>query len=188
METWIALAITAVGTVGGTSLGAVIGLRGARGISREERAEQARAETLRAFTAYFSALVPVVAELRQLPPTPKSSPLADLVDHVRGEAATYIATRRRLQQLGGDGIREQAVGLAAASLDLRLRPLPPEVNEAIDDANNYVERLGQQRSDELVAEWPGIHKRLMAANDELRALSSEAHLVLTREVPCLATR
>ena len=185
METWIALAITAVGTVGGTSIGAVIGLRGAQGISREERAEQTRAETLRAFTAYFSALVPVVAELRQLPPTPKSSPLADLVDHVRGEAATYIATRRRLQQLGGHGIREQAVGLSAASLDLRLRPLPPEVTAAIDVANDYVERLGEQRSKELVAEWPAIHKRLLAANDELRALSSDEHRDLAREAPRL---
>jgi hypothetical protein len=185
MDTWIAVAITAVGTVGGTSIGAVIGLRGARAISRDERAEQARAETLRAFTEYFSALVPVVAELRQLPPAPKSSPLADLVDHVRGEAATYIATRRRLQQLGGDGIREQAVGLAAASLDLRLRPLPQRVSDVIDDANDYVERLGNQRSKDLVAEWPGIHKRLMAANAKLRALSPDEHRDLAREAPRL---
>lgn len=178
MEAWIALVITTLGAVGGTGFGALIGLRGARNISREERAEAARAETLRAFTEYFAALVPVVAELRELPPEPTSSPLADAVAYIRGEAATYIAMRRRQQQLGGDRIRDQATRLAAASLGLRLRQLPPDVTTVVDVANDYVERLGRQRSDDLIAEWPRIYQRLMDANAELRALSPEAHRAL----------
>jgi hypothetical protein len=185
----LGLVITAVSTAGGTALGAVIGLRGARAIGREERAEAARAETLRAFTEYVGALVPVVSELRELPPAPAPSPLADLVDQFRGEAATYLATRRREQQLFGGRNREQAARLASAAIDLRLRPLPQGVRDAINVANNYVEQLGEQRSDELIAEWKGIHSRLMAAGAELRALPADGHRAISEpEIPETVSR
>ena len=164
----LALTITAAASVGGTLLGAVVGLRGARSIGREERTEAAHGETVRAFAEYVSALVPIVAELRELPAVPSSSPLESVVNQLRGEAATYFATRRREQELFGGRNREQAARLAAAAVDLRLRPLPQGVRDAIDRANNYVERLGQDRSDEMIAAWPAIHSDLMDAGAELR--------------------
>jgi hypothetical protein len=164
----LGLVVTAVGTAGGTALGAVLGLRGARAISREERAEAVHAETVRAFTGYVSALIPIVSELREVPPVPKASPIAEIVDQLRGEAATYIAARWREQELFGGRNREQGARLAAADIDLRLRPLPAGVRAAIDAANDYVERLSADRSEELIAEWPEIHQRLMAAGAELR--------------------
>jgi hypothetical protein len=175
----LGLLVAAVGTVGGTALGAAIGLKGARAISREERAEEARAETMRAFTTYVSALIPIVSELREVPPVPKPSPLAEMLDQFRGEAATYIATRRREQELFGGRNREQGARLAAADIDLRLRPLPASVRDAIDTANDYVERLAADRSDELIAEWPEIHKRLMAAGAELRGAPTSARNAAT---------
>jgi hypothetical protein len=171
MEEWIALAITAAGSVGGTALGALLGLKGARDISREERAEAAQNETLRAFSTYFGALVPVVSELRQLPAV-ETSPAVDLLNRVdkaiRGEGAIYLAARRREQQILGGRPREMSARLGAAYIDLRLRDLPPTVRAVIEESSDYVGRLGEQRTDELIGEWPAIHARLIGANDELR--------------------
>ena len=171
MEEWIALAITAAGSVGGTALGALLGLKGARNISREERAEAAQNQTLRAFSTYFGALVPVVSELRQLPAV-ETSPAVDLLNRVdeaiRGEGAIYLAARRREQQILGGRPREMSARLGAAYIDLRLRDLPPTVSAVIEESSDYVGRLGEQRTDELIGEWPAIHARLIGANDELR--------------------
>jgi hypothetical protein len=177
VEAWVALVITTVGAGGGTALGALIGLRGSREISREERAEAARAETLRAFTGYVSAAAVTVGELRDLPPVPKPAPLDELVNRFRGPAATYIATRRHEQQITGGRNRELAARLSVAYLDLWLRPLPRYVRAAIVAANDYIERLSAQRSEQIIAEWRGIHARLMVANTELRSLPADAHLV-----------
>jgi hypothetical protein len=175
MEAWIALVVTTVGTGGGTALGAVIGLRGAQAISREERAEAARAETLRAYTEYVSSTVLAVAELREVPPVPKPSPLEKLADRVRSPAATYVMTRRHEQRITGGRNRELAARLTAAYLDLRLRALPADVRAAIEEASDYVARLGEQRSEKIIAEWSEVHARLMEANTELRALPAEAY-------------
>lgn len=178
MEEWIALAITAAGSVGGTALGALLGLRGARGISREERVELAQNETLRAFSTYFGALAPVVSELRQLPAV-ETSPAVDLLNRVdkaiRGEGAIYLAARRREQQTLGGRPREISARLGAAYIDLRLRDLPPTVRAVIEESSDYVGRLGEQRTDELIGEWPAIHARLIAANDELRRGLPNSH-------------
>jgi hypothetical protein len=147
MEEWIALAITAAGSVGGTALGALLGLKGARDISREERAEAAQNETLRAFSTYFGALVPVVSELRQLPAV-ETSPAVDLLNRVdkaiRGEGAIYLAARRREQQILGGRPREMSARLGAAYIDLRLRDLPLTVRAVIEESSDYVGRLGEQ--------------------------------------------
>jgi hypothetical protein len=174
MEEWIALVITAVGAGAATAGGALIGLTGARNISREERAAAAHAETLRAFSIYFGALVPVVSELREVPPVPESNLLVDAANYVdkrlRGEAGIYVAGRRREQALFGGRNRELSARLGAAYIDLKLRPLPASVRATVDEAYDYVERLAEQRTRANVAEWPGIHARLMASNDELRGL------------------
>jgi len=41
--------------------------------------------------------------------------------------------------------------------------MPATVLAAIEAANDYVERLGEERTDELKAEWSSIYDRLQAA-------------------------
>lgn len=177
MEGWVALLISIGGTISGTVAGAVVGLTGARKLSRDERMAQERTETLRSFRNYVGEVVQSVAELRQLPAVPETNRVADLatglVDRVRGEAAVHMATRMRIHQRYGDRYFELAGKLAAAAIDLRLRNLPETARAAVDRANDYVERLGENRSSELIAEWKGVHADLMAAGEELqRALPS----------------
>jgi hypothetical protein len=59
--------------------------------------------------------------------------------------------------------------LAAAAAELQVRPIPDELRAAFDRANNYIERLGEQRTPELLAEWSSVHDDLMAGR---RALDS----------------
>jgi hypothetical protein len=57
--------------------------------------------------------------------------------------------------------------LLAAIAILQVIDLPKEVKAVVDEAVEYVERLGENRSPELVAQWPAIHKRLLGAADAL---------------------
>jgi hypothetical protein len=189
---WVALVVTAAGAGVATAGGALLGLKGARDISREERAAEALAETLRAFSTYFGALIPVVSELRQLPPV-EPNPAVDVLNRIdkaiRGEGAVYLAARRREQEILGGRNREQSAVLAAAYIDLRLRPLPPTVRVAIEEASDYVGRIAEQRTDKLIAEWPAIHAKLIDANDELRTtpFPVSSHKLPTNNEPLLTS-
>src|SRR5687767_6791806 len=91
METGVDTAIAAVAGLAGVGLGYL----GSAKVSRREREAAGRDELRRAFARYLGALYAVVAELRAAPAT-QPGKLADLVDRVRGEAWTYVSTRRRL--------------------------------------------------------------------------------------------
>ena len=119
----------------------------------------------------MSALAASVSELRQLPPTPKSAltDVANAVDRrVRGEASMYLRTRRLEQQISGGRHRELASRLGGAYLELTLQPLPPDVRAAVQAGVDYVERLGDSRTPEVLGEWKSVHARLLAANKQLR--------------------
>ena len=57
METWIALVVTTGGTIGGTATGAIIALKGARSLNKDERIAAERAENLRAFRVFVAEMV-----------------------------------------------------------------------------------------------------------------------------------
>jgi Tfp pilus assembly protein PilX len=82
METWIALVVTTGGTIGGTATGAIIALKGARSLNKDERIAAERAENLRAFRLFVAEMVLSVSELRQLPPVPKSWPTDRVIELV----------------------------------------------------------------------------------------------------------
>jgi hypothetical protein len=153
--------------VGGTALGAGLGYLGTRRISRVERETSLRGEKRRAYAAYLGALYPVVSELRDMPAARRLRFYERWLDQLRGEAATWTLTRRHLRRTVGDRPGALADRLAYAVAQLQVLPLPQEVSEAVAAANNYIERLAEDRSSEVIGQWPELHKRLLAAADSL---------------------
>lgn len=157
-------------------VGAAITLRGARRLSRDDRVAAERSETLRAYRVFVAEAVKSVAELRQLPavtaPKVVENASAAVMNRLLGKAGAQMALRSRIHRRYGDRHLNLADHLAAATVDLRLRELPPTARAAVDAAVDYVERLSAQRSDELRAEWQKIHARLMDGGGELKLWAS----------------
>jgi hypothetical protein len=168
----VALAISTAGTLGGGALGGWIGLHGARSLSADEREAAARAETLRSFRLYFGCVATTVARHREVPFVPEPTQLSKAVERVTEWVTDvrhrYIAVQRRAREAFGDSYRDLSGRLAETLIDLQLRELPATVRAATDASSTYVQRLGEQRSPELVAQWPDVHAQLTAAGEELR--------------------
>jgi hypothetical protein len=68
-------------------------------------------------------------------------------------------------------------------VDLMMRDLPAEIDDAVDRASSYVEKLSKKRTPELSAEWKEVHAQLMAAQivlrDRAREASEPAHKLAT---------
>ena len=95
--------------------GAVVGVAGAAGIRRARR--EALNDRLRdAFGDYLGALHPAVADLRELPDVDGLPVLDQAVNRLRGEKATFIASRRRERQIFGDGMPMAHTASASPSL------------------------------------------------------------------------
>lgn len=147
--------------VGGTLLGAVVGARGALAVSREDRLHAQREDVRRALAGYLGALYPSVAELRELPPARPESKLESGLKRLERDDVRWVRQRRREHLLYGDRHRELAAKLAAAAAELQVRPMPDALRAAFDRANDYVERLGEQRTPELLNEWASVYADLM---------------------------
>jgi hypothetical protein len=157
MQDWIVALIGVGGTLSGTGLG----YRGARAINRDDRAAAMREQVRAAVADYFRMLVVSVAELRDLPPRKDPKALDQAVDKLRGEQAAWIARRRSEFRLAGDRYRQIASELAVVVVKLQTLPLPPDVRAAVDAGNHYVERLGENRTPDLLKEWSEIHDRML---------------------------
>lgn len=160
MDTAIAAAAALVGAFGG----AWLGFLGARRISSSDRAEARRVQRQEIFASYLGALYPVVAELREMPANPKGwrTFVSETIDSLQGEAASYVSARRALEGIGNQHVI-RADRLAAAVAQVQVLGMPDEVVAAFDAANEYVESLGEERTDELKARWPALHERLQSA-------------------------
>lgn len=163
MQAWITAAIGVGGTIGG----AAVGYRGALSISRDERVSAQRDRIRAAFAEFFSQCVVSVAELRDLPANKTPNWLDKAVNELRGEQGAWIARRRAEFRLTGDRYRQLAADLGIALVQLRALPLPSEVRATVDAARDYIERLGQDRSPEVIGEWSDIHARLTRASESL---------------------
>jgi hypothetical protein len=120
------------------------------------------AEALRrAFGVYLGALYPAVAELRELPPVRQPSPLVALMNRLEPRDVAWAKQREREFRRYGDRHRQNASALAAAVADLQVQAKPDLLRVAFDRANDYIERLGEQRTPELRAEWTSVHAHLM---------------------------
>ncbi|MGZ4248871.1 MAG: hypothetical protein ACXVUE_11270 [Solirubrobacteraceae bacterium] len=135
--------------VAGTLASAVVGVAGAARISRQARREALNDRMRDAFGVYLGALYPAVADLRELPDVDGLPMLDQAINRLRGDKATFVASRRRERQIFGDGMRDRAHGVGVAVAGLQVLPLPPPVRDAVDVANDYLERLGERRTDDL---------------------------------------
>lgn len=162
-----ALLIEAI-AVAGTLAGSAIGVSGSLLISRHERRHALNARMRDALGVFLGAVYPAIADLRALPDINGLPKSAEIIDRLRGERATYVATRRREREIFGDVLRDRSHRVAVAVADLQVLPLPEQVRDAVNACLDYLERLGQRRTPELKAEWTTIHARLASAAELLR--------------------
>jgi hypothetical protein len=159
--------ITSLIVVGGTLAGTGLGYRGALAINRRDQASALRDRMRSALAEYLGILYASVAELRDVPANKPPNWLDQAINKMRSEQATWLAHRRAEYRLAGDRYREVPARLGTAIAQLQVLPLPPDVRAAVDGANNYVERLSEDRSPERKAEWSEVHAQLMAATRTL---------------------
>lgn len=153
-STWIVVA----GTLGGTALG----FGGSVLVSSLERRRD-RAEALRrAYADYLGAVLIAVGDLRQLPSVQPPSLVARASNALQGEAAAWVRTRQGMQRTFGDRVHSLSDRVLLATATLTTFRIPDDMQEVMRDANDYLSRLGQQRSDDLLAEWIPLRDRLYA--------------------------
>jgi hypothetical protein len=132
-------------------------------VSERER-EEAKAEALLELYAEFSAdLASAVAWIRFFPEAREPDWVSRGIDSLRGELATWAATQKRVQQTLGQGWREPVERFARTSARMRLRPIPDYLMREVEAANDYVEELSVDRSDEVKAKWPDVADAVHAA-------------------------
>ncbi|MGE5282562.1 MAG: hypothetical protein ACM3N0_09645 [Chloroflexota bacterium] len=153
-----------VGAFGGSG----IGLAGSLKISAVQRSEAARVERRRAFAGFLGALYPAVTELREMPPNREPNLLERASDVLSTEQASWVRTRRALVAMGPH-VFGRMDRLAGAMAHLQVLDMPEELMIAVEEANDYVVRLGEDRTPERLDEWSTIHGRLHAAKASLAA-------------------
>jgi hypothetical protein len=164
---WVGEVTTVVGTLGGAG----VGVRGALAISRNQRDEARRQRIGDAYSAFLAAVVLAVAELRQWPSPTEPHALRQLAnrtqDKICGEGTSDLAARRGARAIFGDRPWIFADGVVQAWAVLRVLPLDDDTRSVCDSAVDYVERLSDARTDEIKAEWSGLHARLMDAANQI---------------------
>jgi hypothetical protein len=150
-----------------TLVGVGLGYISSRAVSKSERDATSRADLRRAISVYLGALYPAVAQLRAMPDV-RPGALADLLDRLRGETATYVHTQRQLAAMGSRHMI-LADQLVAAYAGLAVMNLPPRLRTAVDESFAWMAELGENRSEEVKARWPAIWAELDAAVKGLAA-------------------
>jgi hypothetical protein len=155
----------AAGLVGAFG-GATIGFVGTLAVNAAQRREARRDEKRRAFAGYLGALYPVITELREMPANKEPDGLAKMLDRLSGEQAAWVRTRKGLIAMSPHAFGRMD-RLSAAFARVQLLDLSTEVMEVVETANDYAVELGEERSTELIARWPMIHKDLLDAGAQL---------------------
>ena len=95
------------------------------------------------------------------PPNIRPNVISRAIDRARGEQRAWLATRSAEYRLLGNRHREVASSLAIAAARLHVLPLRSELEAAVSAENDYVEKLGTDRTPELIAQWSDIRTRLL---------------------------
>jgi 1,2-phenylacetyl-CoA epoxidase catalytic subunit len=140
-------------------IGGILGFVGAFLVSRYERSKAAGDAKQRVLARYQAQAAIVVARLRELP-TARSGALARLIDRIQGEQVVWAKTQRGMTETLGPGWREPMETLMVIGAELRLLKLNGQMLKAMDRAEEYIERLSRDRTDELRAEWAEVHGEL----------------------------
>ncbi len=146
--------------------GALIGLTGALVIDRVQSRRALRAARQRTFGSFLGALYPAVAQLREMPSN-RSGGLFERIDSLLSTPQAEWARSQRAIATMAPQIFGRIDRLLAALALLQVIDLPPEVVSEVDNAVEYVERLGENRTRERVEEWPAIRERLLDVSAQL---------------------
>jgi hypothetical protein len=170
-----------VSTVGGGGLGFASSAWTGSHARRKER----KAEIRRSYAAYLGAFYQALSAIRELPEVPPAGPRQAAYDRLRAkfddksappwavgavkriEAAAWIRTQERIENVTGGRLREVSGRVAAAGAFLQVLPLPNDARAAVERANEYLIRLGSDRSPEALAEYPDIYAALRAAGKQM---------------------
>ena len=107
-----------------------------------------------------------MAELREMPPNRSGGLFNRLDSSLLTKQAAWARTHQGMAALSPQ-LFSRIDRLLAAIAILQVIGPPKEVNAVVDEATEYVERLGDNRSPELTAKWPDIHERLLEAAEAL---------------------
>jgi len=164
---WLSEVVGVAGAIGGGVAGGVLGWRGAARVSRRERDDASIDHIRRTYAAYLGAVYASVAQLHDLPPAAQPAPLVRVLNRLRGESATWVATQRSIRMTVGNEHKELARRVVDQVANLQVLAIPEQMRTAVDETNDYLIRLGKQRSPEIKAEWSGIQARLVTAAQSL---------------------
>jgi hypothetical protein len=146
----------------GAFVGAGIGFLGALKLARDQRRGSLVTEKREALAAYLGALYPAVGELREMPPNKNVDPISKAIDRLSGEQATWVRGRRGLVAMSPH-IFGRIDRLSLALARVQLLHMPGAVMDVVEEANDYVSDLGEERDEELLARWPAIREGLLDA-------------------------
>jgi len=168
---WVAL-ISVGGTLAGGGLGAWAALR-AGGL---QAAAQVRRDLDRALSDYLGATVKAVAAISRVPdvdPQHWFHRFSNVVERGKtaalGPTVGWTQTEAGVRRVFGD--RPFAPAEAYVDAAVRLRVLDPGAGfEAVmESVSDYLIELGQRRTQEVLDQWPDVHRELTAAIQQVRA-------------------
>lgn len=147
--------------------GAGIGLGGTLKVGRVQQREARRKEQEHAFAAFLGALYPAVSELREMPPNREPNLVEKATDLLSSEQAQWARTRRAMLAMSPQ-IFTRMDRLSSAMALLQVLDMPEQIMNAVEDANDYVVRLGEDRTPDRLDEWEFIYDRLHVAKASIR--------------------
>jgi hypothetical protein len=136
---------------------------------RQERAALAR-EIRAQLSAFAGAVIVAVSYIHDMPPNaPEFKPSGLLPASVKEKvpdglrrwsaAYTWVSQQTQVRKRLGDRPFLNVDNVVLTGAPLLVLPLPTALREMIDDTLTYVRELSKDRSDELKAKWPEIHRR-----------------------------
>jgi len=165
--------------------GGVCGTSGSAWIGSRERKKERNAEMRRSYAAYLGAFYQAVAIIREVPEVPPSGPTSKAEAWLRAklaepsspswamgavkhiDSAVWVRTQERLQRVTGGRLHDASAQVVTAGAFLQVLPLPDEARAAVERANDYLIRLGSDRSPERLGEYAGIYAALRAAGKQM---------------------
>jgi hypothetical protein len=175
---WLEIFVSVIG-------GGACGTGGSAWIGSRERKKERKAEMRRSYAAYLGAFYQAFAIIRDVPEVPPVGPTSkaeswlraklaepatpswavDAVKHI--DATAWVRMQERLQRVTGGRLHDASSRVVAAGAFLQVLPLPDGARAAVGRANDYLIRLGTDRSAEALAEFPDIYAALRAAGKEM---------------------
>jgi hypothetical protein len=149
-----------LGALAAVTLGAILGFLGSYLVSRLERVAAGKEEVRRLLGSYQADVAVAVARMREIPNVGEPNALSKVVDEIRGPVATWADTQKQLLRILGPDWRAPIERVIRTGAQLKLFGISTGLENAIQDVEDYLIRLGESRQQTVLDEWPSIHSVL----------------------------